>query len=155
MKKMKIFIIAILLLLLILPINVLAAGSITPAPRSLSITKGGTKTFKITASNAVGRVDISSSNPSVAKVNVSSQWLENSSVTVTVTGVSAGTANITVKLTDAATFDEEVLTGSYTISVTVKNSQASSSNSATSTNKNLDIHMEKNTEYGAMAILSA
>ena len=141
MRKIKICLIAILMLLLILPINVFAAGSIKPSTSSLTITKGSTKTFRITASNACGRVDISSSNSSVAKVNVSNKWLENDSVTVTVTGVSAGTAKITVKLTDAATFDEQALSGSYTINVTVKEKQASSSsnNSGTSstTNKNL------------------
>ena len=144
MKKLKICIIAMLMLLLILPISVFAAGSIKPSTSSLTITKGSTKTFKVTASNACGRVDISSSNSSVAKVNVSNKWLENSSVTVTVTGVSAGTAKIIVKLTDAATFDEEALTGSYTINVTVKdkevtssNNSGSNSNSNTNTNKNL------------------
>lgn len=138
MKSLKICIIAVLMLLLILPANVFAAGSIKPSTSSLTITKGSTKTFKITASNACGRVDISSSNSSVAKVNVSNKWLENSSVTVTVTGVSAGTAKITVRLTDAATFDEEALTGTYTINVTVKDKQTSSSSSSSSTtNKNL------------------
>lgn len=139
MRKIKVCLIAILMLLLILPINVFAAGSIKPSTSSLTITKGSTKTFRITASNACGRVDISSSNSSVAKVNVSNKWLENDSVTVTVTGVSAGTAKITVRLTDAATFDEKALSGSYTINVTVKEKQASSSlnNSATNTNKNL------------------
>lgn len=129
MKKTKICLIVILLVLVMFPVSVFAAGSITPSPRSLSITKGGTKTFTIKASNACGRVDISSSNSSVAKVNVSSQWLENNSVTVTVTGVSAGSASITVKLSDAATFDEQVLSGSYTVSVTVTDPQASSGDS--------------------------
>lgn len=142
MKNLKICIIAILMLL-ILPVNVFAAGSIKPSTSSLTITKGSTKTFKVTASNACGRVDISSSNSSVAKVNVSSQWLENSSVTVKVTGVAEGTAKITVKLTDAATFDEQALTGSYTINVTVKDKQTSTSSnnsgtsSSTTTNKKL------------------
>ena len=148
MKKIKICLIALILLLLILPTAVFAAGSIKPSTTSLSIKKGSTKTFKVTASNACGRVDISSSNSAVAKVNVSSQWLENNSVTVTVTGVSAGTAKITVRLSDAATFDEEELSGSYIVNVTVTDPQANTGSSdnnsgsnnskpSTSTNNNL------------------
>lgn len=154
MKKIKICLIALILLLIILPVTVFAAGSITPSPRSLSIKKGSTKTFKVTASNACGRVDISSSNSAVAKVNVSSQWLENNSVTVTVTGVSAGTAKITVRLSDAATFDEEELSGSYTVNVTVTDPQANtgssdnnnsgSNNSKPSTNTNNNLSKNNN-----------
>lgn len=122
MKKMKrknVLLIIVIMLVFILPSVIYAAGSIRPSTNSLSITKGSSKTFTITASNACGRVDISSSDSGVAKVNVSNKWLENDSVTVTVTAVSAGNANIIVRLTDAATFDEEELTGSYTVKVTV------------------------------------
>lgn len=107
------------LAILLLPISVFARGSISPSPRSLTITKGGTATFTITADNAAGRVDISSSNNSIATVNKSSEWLDNNSVLVTVTGVSVGTATINVKLTDAATYDEEELSTNYTVSVKV------------------------------------
>lgn len=153
MKKIKICLIALILLIIILPVTVFAAGSIKPSTSSLSIKKGSTKTFKVTASNACGRVDISSSNSAVAKVNVSSQWLENNSVTVTVTGVSAGTAKITVRLSDAATFDEEELSGSYTVNVTVTDPQAntgssdnnsSSNNSKPSTNTNNNLSKNNN-----------
>lgn len=129
MTKTRICSIIILSVIIMLPATVFASGSIKPSCRSLSITKGSTKTFKITASNACGRVDISSSNNSVAKVNVSSQWLENNSVTVTVTGISVGNALITIKLSDAATFDEQVLSQSYTVSVNVSDSEASNENS--------------------------
>lgn len=129
MTKTRICLIIVLSVIIMLPATVFASGSIKPSCRSLSITKGSTKTFKITASNACGRVDISSSNNSVAKVNVSSQWLENNSVTVTVTGISVGNALITIKLSDAATFDEQVLSQSYTVSVNVSDSEASNENS--------------------------
>lgn len=99
--------------------NVYAIGSIKPSKSSMSITEGGSGTFKISASNAAGRVDISSSNSSVATVNVKSKWLDNSSVTVKVTGKSVGTATITVRLSDAATFDEEALNKTYKITVKV------------------------------------
>lgn len=120
MKKSIIGISIFVIVLLLLQITSMAAGSIAPSPRSLSITTGKTASFTITASNAAGRVDISSSNSSVATVTSgSSQWVENNSVTVTVKGVSAGNASIVVRLSDAATFDEEELTGSYTVNVSV------------------------------------
>lgn len=164
MKKIKICLIALVLLLIVLPVTVFAAGSITPSPRSLSITKGSTKTFRITASNACGRVDISSSNSAVAKVNVSSQWLENNSVTVTVTGVSAGNATITVRLTDAATFDEEPLSGSYTVSVSVTDPQANTGSTetnkpstnnnkpTTNTNNNSNKNLSKNNNVKGLSV---
>lgn len=123
MKKIMIVLILLAILFLEIPFSVYANGSISPSPRSLSIIKGGSASFRVTASNACGRVDISSSDSSVASVDVSSQWLENNSVTVTVTGVSAGSATITVRLSDAATFDEEELSGSYSVNVTVSEPQ--------------------------------
>lgn len=135
MKKIK-NLLLILAIFLVLPVSVFASGSISPSPRSLTITKGSTATFRITASNAVGRVDISSSNSSIASINTSSQWLENNSVTVTVTGISAGTTSIVVKLSDAATFDEEELSGSYTVSVTVKEPSTNNSNTNNKPNNN-------------------
>lgn len=119
MKKIILPLIIFIVMLIILPVTVSAAGSIQPSPRNISITKGGAGTFTITASNACGRVDVYSNNPSVATVNVSSKWLENDSVVVTVNGISAGTVSIVVKLSDAATFDEEELSGSYAVNVTV------------------------------------
>lgn len=119
MKKIILPLIIFIVMLIVLPVTVFAAGSIQPSPRNISITKGGSGSFTITASNACGRVDVYSNNPSVATANVSSKWLENDSVVVTVNGVSAGRVSIVVKLSDAATFDEEELTGTYTIDVTV------------------------------------
>lgn len=134
MKKIKLLVFSLMMLLL-LPISVFASGSIAPSTRSLSITKGSTATFTISANNAVGKVDISSSNSGIATVNRSSEWLENNSVTVTVSGVSAGTTTINVRLSDAATFDEEELSGNYSITVTV-NEPISNNNSKPSNNNN-------------------
>ena len=99
--------------------NVYAKGSIKPSKTSMSITEGGSSSFSISASNAAGRVDISTSDSSVATVSVKSKWLDNNSVTVKVTGKKVGTATITVRLSDAATFDEEVLNKTYKITVKV------------------------------------
>ncbi len=111
--------------------DVYAKGSIKPSKTSMSITEGGSGSFSISASNAAGRVDISTSDSSVATVSVKSKWLDNNSVTVKVTGKKVGTATITVRLSDAATFDEEVLNKTYKITVKVTEPK-SGNNSLTS-----------------------
>lgn len=108
-----------ILMFVFIPVTVLAAGSIKPTTSNLSIRPGGTTTFTIKANNATGKVNISSSNTGVATVSASSHWMDNDSFTVTVKGVSEGNATITVSLSDAATYDEEELHGSYSINVKV------------------------------------
>ena len=106
---------------ILIPMNVFAAGSVSVSTSSLSMNPGGSGSFTITANNAVGRVDISSSNPGVATVSSSSEWLENSSATIYVSGKSAGSATITVRLTDMATFDGQELHNTYYVNVSVVN----------------------------------
>ncbi len=118
---MKKFLLKVLLVIsiLILPSHVYAAGSVTISKSSMSMNVGASQTFNIVASNAVGSINVVSSNPAVASVSVGSTWIENQTITVTVTGKSAGSATISVQLVDVATFDEEVLTGTRTLNVTV------------------------------------
>ena len=78
-------------------------------------------------SNAAGAITIKSSNPSVADVNMSQEFMDSTSEsskdtkTITVTGKEVGTATITVTLSDVATYDTvKSLSGSYTITVNVK-----------------------------------
>ena len=124
---------------MLFPAVVLASGNITASPSYLTVEVGSTKTFTITATNTIGDVAISSSNTNVATVNTS-EWGtgmvdegQTKSGTITVTGVSEGTATITLTL-DAATFDSEDLSGQKrTISVTVIAKQAPSTNNNTGT----------------------
>lgn len=117
----KKFVILIFLFFSCFPMIVQAAGSITVSTGSLSIQNGGSQTFYVTASNAAGRVNISSSNAGVASVSSTSEWVENGSIPITVYGRSAGTASITISVVDAATFDEEPLSNTYSIHVNVYN----------------------------------
>ena len=95
MKKIKL---VLLLLMFIFPIIINAdsciddngngkRGSVSLNTSSLTITEGKTATFKINASCAAGRVNIISSNTSVAKVSSSSEFVDNSSVTITITAL--------------------------------------------------------------------
>ena len=99
---MKKFLFRVLLVIsiLILPSRVYAAGSVTVSRSSISMNVGTSTTFNIVASNAVGSINVVSSNPSVATVSIGSTWIENQTITVTVTGKSAGSATISVQLTD-------------------------------------------------------
>ncbi len=119
MKKFTKILLLILVIAYCSPLMTWAAGSIRPSTSSLNITTGSSGSFSVNANNAVGRVDISSSNPAVASVSTSSFFLDNNGNTVTVTGRAAGSAVITITLVDAASYDEEILTGSYRINVTV------------------------------------
>jgi len=117
MKKIK-YLIALLLVAFIFPIEVFAAGGITSNKSSLTIVEGSSATFKITASNSAGKVTISSNNKSIATVNKSSTWIENSTLTVTVKGLKVGSTTVKV-VVDAATFDEKVIKKTITIKVNV------------------------------------
>ena len=128
MKKILTALVICMFVLTALTGNVYAKGSVKPSKTSITIEEGGSSTFKITASNAAGRVDISTSNSSVASINVTNKWLDNNSVTVTVKGKSVGTATITVKLSDVATYDKEPLTNTYKITVKVKEPKSKNNN---------------------------
>lgn len=117
MKKLIMFI----LLIVLYPLNALAAGNINVSTYNLNVTEGSSASFRISASNAAGRVDISSSNNSIASVSSSSIFLDNQSETITVRGLKTGTTTIKVVVTDGTTYDDEDITGrTYTINVSVK-----------------------------------
>lgn len=109
----------VFLVLLLFPVSVFAAGGISVSTTSVTMEQGESKNFNIVPNNAAGKVTISSNNTSVATVNKSSEWVESSPLTVTISGKQSGSAVITVNV-DAATFDEEVIKKTYSIYVTVK-----------------------------------
>jgi cobalamin biosynthesis Mg chelatase CobN len=123
MKKLRVILTALIMGLFAFSGNAMAVGGINVSVGSLSITTGMSVSFAVSASNAAGRVDISSSNSGVARVSTGSTFLDNSSATITVTGVSAGSATITVRATDVTTYDDENISGATrTISVSVSDS---------------------------------
>ena len=124
--KIKYLIIVFISLIIV---NVKASGDISISKNDISLVEGGTATFTINATNAAGKVDIVSTDSSVATVDVSEYFfdtsLNNSSVTITVRAVKQGEANIEVRLTDVATFDYEELTGKKICKVNVTKSEVS------------------------------
>lgn len=136
----NILIISFLLFGLMINNGVYAAGSFSLNKSSATITVGKTATFTINGSNATGKVTITSSDTSVATVSSSSEWLEESSVTITITAKKAGTATITVtgEVADSEGIEDTV---TKSINVTVKeatsnNSSNTSNNTNTNTNSN-------------------
>lgn len=121
MRKIKQLI--LILLMVMCPLVVNAESKVTVTPNNLSVKKGETAKFNITMENAVGRVDIVSSDLEIASVSTSSVWLENNRESITVTGKKAGEVTITIKCSDVATFEENKtptpLTGEYQVKVTV------------------------------------
>ena len=74
---------------------------------NINISKGGKSSFVVTANHSAGRVDIKSSNSEIVEVSESSVFLDMDSATITVSGVSVGSAKITVYLYDVTTYDDD------------------------------------------------
>lgn len=140
----KVFNKLFLAILLLFPISVFAAGSVSVSPTSLTIEEGSSKTFTISAYNTIGDVSISSSNSGVASVSTG-EWGtgmvdegQTKTGTITVTGKSVGTATITLTI-DAATFDGDDLAGqtrTVTVNVVAKPTPPSNNNNNNSNNNN-------------------
>lgn len=140
----------IIILSLLFPAIVNAAGGISVSTRSVNVEPNGSKNFTISASNAAGRVDITNSNPSVATISSSSEFLDNNSVSVTVTGKSVGTAIIKVITTDVATYDLEEVRTTYTITVTVSNPSTTKQTTTTTTTTNRKTTTRKTTTLNSI-----
>jgi len=96
MKKK--YLIILLLTMLIIPFKVFAAGSFNVSSTSITLHPGESKTIKITTSDSVGRLNITSSNGGVASVNAGSVFIDTvgASKTFTIKANSLGSATVTV-----------------------------------------------------------
>ena len=121
MKKK--YIIILLLTLFLIPLKVFAVGGFDVSPTSISLYPGESKTITISSSNAVGKLNISSTDTSIARVSSASLFIQNpnGTETIQVVGNSVGTATINVVASaEFATMDEEILEGvTKTITVNV------------------------------------
>lgn len=120
-KIIKTIVIFFTILLIVIQYKVFAVdASFSIDKTSINIEKGKTTTFNITANNCGGQFTISSSNPSVVEVSSSQEWIENGSKTITINAKNSGNATITITAQNVSSTDEQEVTGSKKISVTVK-----------------------------------
>jgi len=114
------------LCLLFIPFVSVSATGISANPSNVTITTGESKNVTVTVTNLAALMDVSSSNNSVVTVNkahldLTSNGPGSTSGTITLTGVSAGNANITIKTSDATDFDGNDYSQTVNIKVTVNN----------------------------------
>ena len=122
MKK-ALFKLLLFVTMMVLPVVAYAYGGISISPTSMTVEVGKTRTFTMKAINTHGSVTLSSSDSDIAAINTNS-WEtgevepdQSVSTTITVTGVSEGTATISI-VPDATTFDgEEIITNFVTVVV--------------------------------------
>ena len=154
MKKFVSVLIALMLVMNVRINNVDAAnGSVSLSKSSISCVRGYTYSFSIHADNAAGRVKVYSSNTSVAKVDVSSVFLDNSSAVVNVTALKDGSFNIIVELFDISAYPKnesdkpEALTGTLSVKIQVYTPVApKSSETSLSKLEVKDLEIEKDEE---------
>ena len=139
-----ILIITSILILLGMSKTYAADGNFSVNKSSETLNVGQTTTFVITAANCGGKFTITSSNTNVAIVDVSEDWIENSSKEVKITAKSKGTATITINAEDVATTDAQEVKGSKTIQITVKEKETS--NSGNNTNSGTITTTKKSSE---------
>ena len=139
MKRIK----GLLIILLFIPFVINAScinsdgsgkrGSVSLSASNLNVYVGKSTTFKISAPCAAGKVKVSSSDTSIATVNKGLEFLDNESLTVTVKGKKVGKVTISVALEDIADYASNVLTGTKTLVVNVKEQAKSTPSTSTTT----------------------
>lgn len=93
--------------------------------KDITVNEGETSTFSITANNCGGKFNIKSSDPKVIEISTTDEWIENGTKTITFKAIKAGNAIITVSAEDVSSVDENAVTGSQQINVSVKKSTPS------------------------------
>lgn len=124
--------------------NITLAASLT-FPSSKSMTVGKTQTLTI-GSGVTGRVDITSSDPSVVSVSTSKLWIENGSASINITAKKEGKATITVTATSLASSEDGTsIKGSKSCTITVAAKQEEKTQAQIQTQKNQTTTKTENT----------
>lgn len=126
-RKNLIVVLAITFFMIFSTTSIGAQGNFTISKSSVTLTVGQTTTFSINVTDCEGRFDITSSDSSVVKVSNASEWID-SNKSITLTALKAGTANITITASNVSDTSENDVTGSKTISVTVKEKPSTNEN---------------------------
>lgn len=121
MKNKILFLTTLVLLLLLTFSTINFAGSLSSSIGSTSIDVNATTTLSVSASSATGTFSVTSSNPNIVSVGSYSTWIEDNTISITLTGKNAGTSTITVKSTGCFDSTDESPVSyekSYTVTVT-------------------------------------
>ena len=96
------------------------AASYSISTTSNSVTVGNSITLRVNCSNVAGKFNFSSSNSSVLAVSKSTDWIDNTTQSITLTAKKVGTAKITVTPVDVSGYDGSTIKEVKTITITVK-----------------------------------
>ena len=117
MKITKIVFVFVLLICAFMSINTVDAASLSISATATTVTVGGSATITVKGNDAIGRVNVSSSNSNIVSVIQSSMWIEGSA-SFKVTAKTVGTATITITPVDmASSSGETVSLGSKSITI--------------------------------------
>lgn len=95
--KIKLITFITILIFAILGFNNMSfAASFSASAKNTQLNVGDTTTLTISATDCGGRFTISSSDPNVVSVSSGAEWIENTSLSITLTAKKAGTSTITV-----------------------------------------------------------
>lgn len=121
MRKIISTLLSALLLASFVSTKVFAAGGFNVSTSDVTLHPGESTSFSVSATNAAGRINISSSDSGVASISTGAIFLDLDSENVTITAGSLGSATISiVASSNFATYDEEILGGqTKTIAVNV------------------------------------
>ena len=98
----RVSIVFFLFMFVLVSASIVSASSISISASATSITVGNSATLTISGNDAIGKVNITSSNSNIVSVSSGSLWIEGSN-SVRLTAKSVGTATITITPIDMAT----------------------------------------------------
>lgn len=120
-NKITLIIAAILVAVIVFPTMLNAAGSYSASLSASTIYVGGKANVIIKTNNAAGKFNVTTSNSEVAKVSTMSTWVDGSmDTTISVTGVKAGTATITITPVNVSDDEYNLISTPKYLTITVK-----------------------------------
>lgn len=97
------------------------AASLSISASTKSVVRGGSVIIRVTASDVMGKMSLTTSNSGVLSGGTSSVWIENETKTYTFKANAAGSATITVKAIDMSDSNGNAYGGSQSITINVYN----------------------------------
>lgn len=98
-----------------------SAASLSISTSTQSVVTGGSVIIRVTASDVMGKMSLTTSNSGVLSGGTSSVWIENETKTYTFKANSAGSATITVNALDMSDTSGNAYGGSKSITINVYN----------------------------------